>query len=84
MDQQTALLSTGTGSTLLMVLIWVFKNAMGKKLRSKCCERDVEMGFSVENMTPPPHHFVVNNPLQAPPESSSQSRPAPQTTLPHS
>jgi hypothetical protein len=53
MDQQTALLSTGTGSTLLMVLIWLYKTAAGKKIRSRCCERDIEMGFSVEEMTPP-------------------------------
>jgi len=68
MDEQMALLSTGTGSTLLMVLIWLYKTAAGKKIRSRCCERDIEMGFSVEEMTPPHHHpphqnFVVNNPL---------------------
>jgi len=74
MDQQTALLSTGTGSTLLMVLIWLYKTAAGKKIRSRCCERDIEMGFSVEEMTPPHHHpppahFVVNNPLPPRPVS---------------
>jgi hypothetical protein len=76
MDQQTALLSTGTGSTLLMVLIWLYKTAAGKKIRSRCCERDIEMGFSVEEMsppTPPPAHFAVNNPLprQLPPRPAS-------------
>ena len=77
MDQQTALLSTGTGSTLLMVLIWLYKTAAGKKIRSRCCERDVEVGFSVEQMTPPTHHpphqnFVVNPlPRQLPPRPVS-------------
>lgn len=74
MDTNVALLSTGTGSTLLMVLVWFYKNAVGKKIRSRCCERDVEVGFSVEEMTPPTHHpppqsFVVKNPLPPRPVS---------------
>jgi hypothetical protein len=52
MDTNTALLSSGTGGTLLMVLLYLYKNAVGKKIRSKCCERDVEVGFSVEDMSP--------------------------------
>lgn len=76
MDTNVALLSTGTGSTLLMVLVWFYKNAVGKKIRSRCCERDVEVGFSVEEMTPPTHHppphFVVNPlPRQLPPRPVS-------------
>ena len=63
MDQNIALLSTGTGSTILMVLIWLYKTMAGKKIRSKCCERDVEMGFSVEDMTPPHDRFQVRNPM---------------------
>lgn len=63
MDQTTALLSTGTGSTILMVLIWLYKTMAGKKIRSKCCERDVEMGFSVEDMSPPHDRFQVRNPM---------------------
>jgi hypothetical protein len=65
MDQQTALLSTGTGSTLLMVVIWLYKTAAGKKIRSRCCEKDIEMGFSVEDMSPKtdnkPH--IISNPM---------------------
>jgi hypothetical protein len=75
MDQQTALLSTGTGSTLLMVVIWLYKTAAGKKIRSRCCERDIEMGFSVEDMSPktdikPPQHFI-ENPLHKANEGAS-------------
>jgi hypothetical protein len=64
MDTNTALLGTGTGSTLLMILIWFYKNAVGKKLRSRCCERDVEVGFSVEDMTPTHNRFEVRNPVR--------------------
>jgi hypothetical protein len=52
-NQMTALLGTGTGGTILMIVIWLYKSMVGKKLRSKCCEKDIEMGFAVENMTPP-------------------------------
>jgi hypothetical protein len=62
MDQNTALLSTGTGSTILMVLIWFYKSMAGKKIRSRCCEKDVEMGFTVEDMSPK-DRFEVKNPM---------------------
>jgi len=73
-----ALMSTGTGGTLLMVALYLYKSMAGKKIRSRCCERDVEMGFSVEDMTPPQDRFRVNNPMveisapwvQAPGQSS--------------
>ena len=58
MDQTTALLSTGTGSTLLLIAVYIYKATVGKKVRSKCCNRDVEMGFTVEEMSP--HNFQVN------------------------
>jgi hypothetical protein len=58
MDQTTALLSTGTGSTLLLIAVYIYKSVVGKKIRSKCCNRDVEMGFTVEEMSP--HNFQVN------------------------
>jgi hypothetical protein len=58
MDQTTALLSTGTGSTLLLIAVYIYKSMVGKKVRSKCCNRDVEMGFTVEEMSP--HNFQIN------------------------
>ena len=60
MDPNTALLGTGTGSTLLLMAIYIYKSMVGKKIRSRCCEKDVEMGFSVEEMTPPRDRFHVN------------------------
>jgi hypothetical protein len=63
MDPNVALMSTGTGGTLLMVALYLYKSMAGKKIRSRCCEKDVEMGFSVEDMTPPQDRFRVNNPM---------------------
>ena len=58
MDQTTALLSTGTGSTLLLIVVYLYKSMAGKKIRSKCCGTDLEAGFTVEEMSP--HTFQVN------------------------
>jgi len=69
MDQTTALLGTGTGTTLLLVAIYLYKISVGKKVRSKCCGRDIEMGYTVEEMSP--HNFQVN-PMS---ETSAQSVP---------
>ena len=57
-NQTTALLSTGTGSTLLLIAVYIYKSMVGKKIRSKCCGRDLEAGFTVEEMSP--HTFQVN------------------------
>ena len=62
MDPNVALMSTGTGGTLLMVALYLYKSMAGKKIRSRCCERDVEMGFSVEDMSPK-DRFEVKNPM---------------------
>jgi hypothetical protein len=62
MDPNIALMSTGTGGTLLMVALYLYKSMAGKKIRSRCCERDVEMGFSVEDMSPK-DRFEVKNPM---------------------
>jgi hypothetical protein len=70
MDPNVALMSTGTGGTLLMVALYLYKSMAGKKIRSRCCEKDVEMGFSVEDMTPPQDRFRVNNPMGETPVQS--------------
>jgi hypothetical protein len=63
----TALMGTGTGGTIITVLYVLYKAFVGKRCRSSCCDRDVEMGFTVEEMTPPHRHdqprFEVQNPL---------------------
>ena len=69
MDQQsqmTALMGTGTGGTVLTVLYFMYKTFVGKKCRSRCCGQDLEMGMTVEDMTPPhrqQQHFEVSNPV---------------------
>jgi hypothetical protein len=70
MDQTTALLSTGTGSTLLLIAVYLYKSMVGKKVRSKCCGRDLEAGFVVEEMSP--HNFQIN------PMSGTSALPVPQ------
>jgi hypothetical protein len=69
MDQNIALLSTGTGSTLLLIIVYLYKSMVGKKIRSKCCGTDLEAGFTVEEMSP--HTFQVN-PMT---DTSAQSAP---------
>jgi hypothetical protein len=68
MDTNTALLGTGTSGTILTVLYIVYKAVVGKRCRSSCCGRDLEMGVMVDNMTPPHRpdapHFEVQNPAR--------------------
>lgn len=63
MEDYTALIGSSTGGTLLMVVIYLYKSMVGKKIRSRCCEKDVEMGFSVEEMSPAHDRFQVKNPM---------------------
>ena len=50
--QMTALVGTSTGGTVLTVLYFLYKTLVGKKIRSNCCGRTVEVGFTVEEMSP--------------------------------
>lgn len=62
-----ALLSTGTTGTILTILYFVYKLINGRKLHSKCCDKDIEIGMQVENMTPPIIHIPqqqINHPQQ--------------------
>jgi hypothetical protein len=71
MDQNLALLSTGTGGTILGVLILLYRTFNKKRLRSSCCGYKVEVSMDVsdispeatksESMTSP--SFAVENPL---------------------
>jgi hypothetical protein len=70
MDPNVALMSTGTGGTLLMVALYLYKSMAGKKIRSRCCEKDVEMGFTVEDMSPK-DRFEVRNPMDGTPLGSA-------------
>jgi len=66
MDTQTTLLSTTTGTTILGVLLMLYRTINGKRLRSNCCVRKMEMDFKVDDVppTPSPKDFVVVNPIQ--------------------
>jgi hypothetical protein len=35
-----------------MIVLYVYKSIVGKKIRSRCCGEDVEVGFVVEEMSP--------------------------------
>ena len=61
MDTNTALLGTGTGGSLFLIALYIYKSVVGKKLRSRCCGEDVEVGFVVENMSPATLH---ENPMR--------------------
>jgi hypothetical protein len=61
MEVNTTLLSTTTGTTILGLLILVYRAVNGKKIHSKCCDHDIEMGVQVENMTPPKVHIPQQN-----------------------
>jgi hypothetical protein len=63
MDQTTALLSTTTGGTVVGVLLLLYKSVNGKRLRSNCCGRKMEMDFKVDDVPPSPD-FVVQNPTK--------------------
>jgi len=70
-----ALLSTGTGGTIVGVLLLLYKTCNKKKIRMKCCGYDMSASVDIgditpENITLPISHnpqsepsFVVNNPL---------------------
>ena len=63
-----SLLGTGTAGTILSLAYMFYKAFKGKKCKSRCCNRDIEMGFDVGNMTPidSPQEFSVVNPLPRP------------------
>jgi hypothetical protein len=63
MDTNTALLGTGTGGTIIGVLLLLYKTFNHKRCRSRCCGNDMDLSLDIENTTPPAERFEVNNPL---------------------
>ena len=72
MDTNTALLGTGTGGTILGVLILLYKAFNKKRLRSNCCGYRGEVSLDVSDISPQDAKsenkvsasFVVENPLE--------------------
>jgi hypothetical protein len=65
-DVQTGLLGTGAGGTILTVLYFLYKTCNNKRVHSRCCGKDVDVEFQVQEMTPPERglsRFERNNPL---------------------
>lgn len=66
MEDNTPLLSTITGSTLLTILVMVYKAVNKKRCRSRCCGHDLEASIDVGDITPPQprqEHFDTTNPI---------------------
>lgn len=58
MDQTTALLGTGTGTTLLLVAIYLYKTLNHRRVRSNCCGKKIEMSLDIDETSP--KSFQVN------------------------
>lgn len=52
MDTNLALLSTGTGGTIIGILIMVYKAINHKRCRSNCCGAKGELSIDIDNTTP--------------------------------
>jgi len=57
----TALLSTGTGGTLLGVLYMIYRTLNHKKCRSNCFGKKLELSIDIENTSPT---FEKENPIR--------------------
>jgi hypothetical protein len=64
-NQLTTAGLTATFTAIVGITYKIFRAVNGKKIHSRCCDRDIEMGMQVEDMTPPTQHPVIN----IPPES---------------
>jgi hypothetical protein len=64
MDINTTLLSTGTGGTLLMVLLYLYKTLNHRRCRSRCCGKNFDASLDIEQTTPPQERFEVSNPVR--------------------
>ncbi len=62
---KTAGLST-TGLAILLLAYRVLKTLNGKKLTSRCCDRKMEVGFQVGDMSNTPKVETTENPMNKP------------------
>lgn len=47
-----ALMGTGTGGTLLLVALYLYKTFNHKRVRSNCCGKKMEMSLDIEETSP--------------------------------
>lgn len=59
---KTAGIST-TGVAIILILYRLLKTIQGKRLVSTCCGKKLEVGITVEEITP--KQIVIQNPLKA-------------------
>ena len=53
MELNTALIGTGTGSSILGILYLIYKIELHKRCKSRCCKEQIEFSIDVGNTTPP-------------------------------
>jgi len=59
MDLNSYYIQGGISASLIAALGIIYKTYKaidGKKIHSKCCDKDIEFGMRVEEMTPPREH----------------------------
>ena len=66
MDLQTTLLASTTGTTIIAVLLWIYRNFNHRRIRSKCCGYNLSASLDIENTTPPSETAFVVNPIGVP------------------
>ena len=65
MDTNMTLLSTTTGTTIVGLLVMIYRTVNGKRSRCNLCGYKMEMDFKVDDVPPtPPQEFAVINPIQ--------------------
>lgn len=52
MELNTILAGTGTTGTILTILYFIYKAVNGKRCHSRCCNRNIDAEFKVDNISP--------------------------------
>ena len=61
MDMNNSLTQAGISTAFISLLLGIYKAVNGKRCRSHCCGRQLDLDFKVDNMPPSPE-IVINNP----------------------
>jgi ribosomal protein S28E/S33 len=62
------LASTGTAGTVITILFFLYKILNGKRCHSRCCNRNIDAEFKIDDMSPEDKKkhsdkFRVSNPI---------------------